>query len=148
MNCSAFRKQISLLLDGALDEATAATLKAHMAGCADCQRFHDRIAAIDVTLRENRAVFPPAALTERIKSNVEAYRARKEGREFFPVWSHVAVLALVLLLAVGVGNLAGRLVTDVFTQQRADAFVDQLIPGQNGWVSDAFIELGAEERSR
>lgn len=148
MNCSAFRKQISMLLDGALEESIATTLKVHMEECADCQRFHDRVLAIDGTLKSDAMAFLSPALAEKVKANLAAHRARHAEREFFPAWSRVPMAALIVLLALGIGNLAGQSLTNMLTHQRADAFLDQLIPDQNGWVSDAFVEMGSEEHSR
>jgi predicted anti-sigma-YlaC factor YlaD len=148
MNCGAFRKQISMLVDGTLDKSTAVAAKLHMKECADCRQFRDRIVALDETLRSGATTIPNAALAEKIKANFAAHRARQLGREFFPAWSRVPLAAMVVLLALGLGNLAGQSLNDMFSYQRADAFLDQLMPDQNGWVSDAFIEMGAEENSR
>jgi len=148
MNCNAYRKQISMLLDGALDETDAATLKGHMEGCADCRIFHDRILNLDRSLRADTTSFVSPDLAEQIKANLAARRLRRGAREFLLAWRWAPALALVLVLALGIGNLAGRSLNNMWTHQRADAFFDQLMPGQNGWVSDAFMEMGSEEQSR
>lgn len=148
MQCSTFQKQISMMLDGALDEADAAALKAHMQGCGHCQAFYDRITTIDAALKSAAMASPSPILANRIKANLADQRARRAERDAFPAWSRVPLAALLLLVAIGLGNLAGQSLHEMFTHQRADVVLDQLIPGQNGWVSDAFMEMGGEEQSR
>jgi anti-sigma factor RsiW len=148
MHCSTFQKQISMMLDGALDEATAAALRVHMEACGDCRKFHDRIAFMDATLESAAMAYPRPVLAEKIKANIADQRARKAEREPFPAWSRVSLAALVLFLAIGLGNLAGQSLNEMFTHQRADIVLDQLLFSQNGWVSDAFMEMGGQEQLR
>jgi anti-sigma factor RsiW len=148
MHCSTFQKQISMMLDGALDEATAAALKVHMQGCGNCQAFYNRIVTIDATLNAAAMASPRPVLADRIKAHLADQRAQSAEREPFPAWSRVSLAALVLLLAVGLGNLAGQSLHEMFTHQRADVVLDQLLFDQNGWVSDAFMEMGGEEHTR
>ncbi|MBI4965583.1 MAG: zf-HC2 domain-containing protein [Desulfomonile tiedjei] len=148
MNCSQFHKQISLFLDGELAEPLREALKLHLDRCPDCRRVFERMAAMNNELQSIPGPVPSRSLARRIKERVELERTRREGRELFPAWSRVPLMAMVILLAVGLGNLAGRSVTDMLNINRTEAMLDYMMPDQDGSLAEVVMTIGVEENSR
>ncbi len=54
-------------------------------------------------------------------------------------------MAMIVLLALGLGNLAGRSISDIFTKGQAQTSLELIAPDSDNSLSDALLELGAEE---
>jgi anti-sigma factor RsiW len=144
MECGKYKEQISLMIDGELGVSASAALKAHMAGCPDCRRFHERLNALGITLSSTLSVDPSSALAERVKERLARRRNHRLERD--PVlWRRVPVMAMIVLLALGLGNLAGRSISDLFTSGQNHNSLELIAPDSESSLSDALIELSAEE---
>jgi len=94
MDCKTAREQLDDLVDGALDVATAATLAAHLAGCADCTRERDALLALRRAARAlPRAIAPGRDLWPAI-----ARRTVQRRRIALPV----AIAASIAAAFIGV----------------------------------------------
>lgn len=59
LRCGQVLELLDAFLDGSLDPAALAHVRAHLAGCSNCERFGGRYATTVETLREMAP--PPAA---------------------------------------------------------------------------------------
>ena len=68
-------------IDGELDTATAARVRAHVAACDQCERFGGRYAALVRTLRTRHAPAsaPDQALRARLRARLAAERPRPDA---------------------------------------------------------------------
>jgi len=148
MNCSEFHKQISLLVDGELKGSDREALQLHLELCPDCRVIHQRMAAIADNVKAIRGPVSSLSLAQKVKERVALERTRQEEKEFFPGWTRVPLVALVTLLAVGLGNLAGRSVNEMLAPHRAEAMLEYMIPDQNGSLAEVVMDIGVEENSR
>ena len=96
--CERARARASLAVDGELSQVGQASLRAHVGRCAACAEFALGLEALTKELR--------AAPLERPAAQVPA-RSRSALRTL-----HVAVAAAAVMLAAGMGSLAGSLTPD------------------------------------
>jgi len=116
MRCDELSDRLSPYLDGALPQADAESVGAHLATCADCARQLDELRQVDGQLRSH--LVPP---------NVEDFVARLQTQIGFPPprraksstpssrgagWLGL-LFAAGLLVAVAIGLRAGRKVTPI-----------------------------------
>ena len=149
MNCSEFHKQISLLLDGELKGSSKESLRLHLEECLDCRKIHEQMVALTDNVKAIRGPLEAFSMARRVKERVASERDRREEKKFLPAWGRVPLMAMILLLAIGLGNLAGRSVTELLNSNRSEAsLVDYVVPYQNGSLADFVLTIGAEESSR
>jgi anti-sigma factor RsiW len=148
MKCSEFHRQISLLIDGELRGPAAGALQLHLKQCPDCRGFHERIVAVTNEVKAVRGPVPSLSLAAKVKERVALEIARGQARESFPAWSQIPLVALVVLLAIGLGNLAGRSVNEMLRPYGSEAMLEYVLPDQNGSLAEVVMDIGAEENSR
>jgi hypothetical protein len=71
MNCENCREKMAELVDARLDDATAASLRAHMAGCPDCARELDTLVRTLEALDALPADAPSHRLRARVMGQIE-----------------------------------------------------------------------------
>jgi anti-sigma factor RsiW len=92
-------EQISLYLDGELQEPERLTVEMHVQSCAECRAALDAEHELIVAIRNARPFDTPSP---SLRSNIEELaRSSAFHHRFFPVRSMVALCAL-LLLAIGI----------------------------------------------
>jgi predicted anti-sigma-YlaC factor YlaD len=99
MDCDQVREAISASLDGEDAGLEQATVDGHVAGCAGCQTFADRAAALNRSVR----VRPAEAVPDLTAAILDSAPARQQVGEPVPGWARYGLLAVagtVLLLAV------------------------------------------------
>jgi anti-sigma factor RsiW len=76
MTCREVLGDLSGFLDGELPGARLAQVRAHLAGCAECERFGGQVAALVARARRELAVPAPidAAVSERLHARLRAVR--------------------------------------------------------------------------
>ena len=77
--CRAFEEDLSALLDGELEPAREAEVRAHTAGCARCAERLARLARVDEALRSLPDAETPADLAERLRVRLEEERRRSSA---------------------------------------------------------------------
>jgi anti-sigma factor RsiW len=92
------------LLTGDLEAVERARLHDHLQSCLECRRQYEELQATRETLRSIRWDSPERDL-------VAAVRAAAMREQLRPALFRVSQAAAVILLAAGVGLVAGRLVT-------------------------------------
>jgi anti-sigma factor RsiW len=148
MNCSEFQQQISSLIDGELKGPVRSVLQLHLERCPDCRKIHERMIAVTDNVKAIRGPLEAFSLAQRVKERVASEKARREDKEFFPAWGKVTVMAMAVLLAVGLGNLAGRSVSEMLNANRSEAMLDYVVPYQSGSLAEIVMDIGSEENPR
>ena len=141
MNCTEYRKRISLLVDGELAEHARAPLMKHLDACPMCRAFSEEIAALDSSVRALRTPGPDPALALRVRESIAERRSADEPGRGFPKWAAVAATAAMIVTAVGLGNLAGRSIGDMISRAPASAQLEYLLPDAGQSFADMFTEL-------
>lgn len=148
MKCQEFQKMISPLVDGELSEASARALRTHLDSCADCRHLHERVIALDGDLRSVMVVLPSSALAEKVKENIASRRRLREASDFLPAWGRVPIMAMLVLIALGLGNLAGTSLTDLITPREPEATSEFSINDNGHSFADLILDLSREEAPR
>ncbi len=124
MKCRQYQQHISRLVDGELNATDSDSLRSHMAGCSECREFFERVTSVGVelcALRDDTRVPDLSVLVGRRL----ARQRRSEGRPtLVPVWAQVPLMAALVLIAVGLGHVAGTSVTGLLTPISAQEFAD------------------------
>lgn len=144
MSCITYQRMISRLLDGELPEAAAEELRIHLVGCSLCQAFFQQVSALDQGMKAIESALPPSALAGRVKARIAEHRPDMAGRHVFPAWARVPVMAVLVLCALGVGNLAGKSLSTMFVTDRQEGTLDLLETDGGQSFTDALLEIGGE----
>ncbi|MEJ2716054.1 MAG: zf-HC2 domain-containing protein [Deltaproteobacteria bacterium] len=148
MDCRDCQQRISMLVDGELSEVSTQEVTRHIAACPDCRRVYERMSHVNDVMRSFADLAPSSALAERVKARIADERKRGDETAFLPVWGRVSLAAMLILLAVGVGNLAGRSMNEMLTADHSEHVLELIAPSQGQSFSDALITLGTEENTR
>lgn len=110
MDCRTASMLLQPCFDGELDEGTAATVKAHIAGCAVCSREMAALQALRDAMKRSVPRYPaPQSLRDRISASVSGRTAAvpsPPARRFPPRWLTVAAsLLLVASFSVGLTRI-------------------------------------------
>ena len=108
MNCEHYETAIDDSVDGTIDAAAAAALRAHLEGCADCRALADDFRAIRTAARTLERHQPPARTWHRIAAAVgeadnperrnSVAADRQAGGFAWFSWRPLAAAAAVLLM--------------------------------------------------
>jgi anti-sigma factor RsiW len=145
MECKHASNLISRLIDGEIDETSARDVRVHIESCSGCAREYRSLMGLHEYLSVLPHVEPHPSLALRVK---EALAGR--GRADAPpassaLWWRVPVWAFLVLLAVGIGNQAGRNLTSaVFPQLAHEPLMEQVLLENTPAFSDVMMELGTE----
>ena len=148
MECRTYERMISRLVDGELPTSASEELGRHLSACPECSRVYQRMSALNRALGSIEPAAPKATLVERVKARVSDQRRTLEAREAIPSWYRVPLMAMVVLLALGLGNLAGRSVSQIIGSAHPEQTLEWLTPDQGQSFADVVIELGSEENAR
>ncbi len=148
MECSDYQIRISALIDSELGEPSPEALKKHLAACSDCRNTYERMAAMNKSLTAVGLYGPPSALAARVKAKLGDAGAQSARRYFPPAWGRVPLFAMIVLLAIGLGNLAGRSMTEIVTGNKSDTKLDYLLADAGQSFSDIVLDIAGEENSR
>ena len=148
MDCREYQMQISLFVDGELDEARVRALREHLALCPDCHRAFERVSALNGRVHSYRSLRPRPGLAQRVKDRVAAERNRADQRTSLPVWSRVPLAAMIVLLAIGLGNLAGQSMTEILWSEQSGDILEWVAPESSQSFADFVIEIGLKENDR
>jgi anti-sigma factor RsiW len=77
--CRAFEEDLSALLDGELEAAREAEVRAHAAGCTRCAERLARLTRVDEALRSLPEAETPADLAERLRVRLDEERRRSSA---------------------------------------------------------------------
>ena len=118
MSCIKFHEMISKLVDGELSEPAVAQLRSHMSQCEECRSFYEHIGRLDDNLQAMESTLPSTALAIRVKDRIADLRRGNGNSRWFPSWIQVPLVAVLVLCALGVGNLAGKSLSQMITSDR------------------------------
>lgn len=148
MKCSIFQKKISLLLDGRLAEPDRDMLRAHLDVCPECQRFYEGMRAVNETLKSAPLLCPDQELAGRVKERVALRGQSQDGGRSIPLWGSVPLVAVLVLLALSVGNFAGRSLTGLVVTEQPESRLEFLVADNGNSFADVMLDMRASEGSR
>jgi predicted anti-sigma-YlaC factor YlaD len=148
MDCSDYQKHVSTLIDGELGQHSLQALETHLAACSGCRNAYERMASLNRALKDGDLYRPPSMLASRVKARLAEENAPRRKRRFPLAWAQVPVFAMIVLLAIGLGNLAGRSMTEILLGDQSEAKLEYLITDAGQSFSDIVFNIAVEENSR
>ncbi len=141
-------KKISTLIDNEISALDAASLDHHLRQCQNCREFFDRVTLVNEELRAIHIPEPHPGLAEQIKSQI--FGKKKSFRDGWglPVWGRIPLFAVILLLAIGLGNIAGKSMLDIIAERHADNGLELMAPEIDNGFAEAILNMGNRENSR
>jgi anti-sigma factor RsiW len=135
------------MLDGELDHASAHELRMHLADCARCRALYQRLSALNKSIAEMPVPFPAPDLSLRVKERIASAGEASPARRLVPSWGRAFAFAMVVMVALGVGNLAGKSLSSVvFERVKPESGIELLVLENGQSFSDAILEIGPEGR--
>ncbi len=142
MDCRQRENQISMLLDGELQPSESEELVRHMATCKSCRMVYDGMLALNLDLNASvEHVVMPSNLPTRIKERISAARNEEFDRGLAIIWRRAPIMAMIALLAIGLGNLAGRSVSNILFSDRQNTIVQAMIPDTGESLGDLLMDV-------
>jgi hypothetical protein len=149
MDCREREKQISMLLDGGLRPDASEELVGHIAICERCRIIRDRVLALNADLKAvAESVAMPSNLPIRVKERISAARNREFDKGLAIIWRQVPIMAMIALLAIGLGNLAGRSVSNILFPDRHNTIVQAVMPDAGESLGDLLMDVLPAENSQ
>jgi anti-sigma factor (TIGR02949 family) len=148
MDCDDYQKHMSMLIDGELGQHSLQALETHLAACSGCRNAYGRMAALNSALKDVNLYRPPSMLASRVKARFAEESGSPSARLIPSAWRPVPLFALIVLLAIGVGNLAGRSMTEILVGDQSEAKLEYLLTDAGQSFSDIVLDIAVEENSR
>ena len=83
-----------------------------------------------------------------MKARLAEQNAPRRERRFPLAWVQVPVFAMIVLLAIGLGNLAGRSMTEILVGDQSEVKLEYLFTDAGQSFSDIVLDIAVEENSR
>jgi len=149
MDCRKRENRISMLVDGELEISASEELLAHIAACKTCRSLHERMIGLNAGMEALAQVSTvPSDLATKVKDRISAVEGRQYDRQLALLWRRVPIIVMTVLLATGVGNLAGRSVSRMLLPERTDSAVEVLAPDTGESLGDLLMDVVTEGNSR
>jgi predicted anti-sigma-YlaC factor YlaD len=148
MDCNDYQKHMSMRIDGELGQYSLQAIETHLAACSECRNAYERMAILNEALKDVDLYRPPSMLASRVKARLEAVNGRRRERHFPPSWVQVPLFAMIVLLAIGIGNLAGRSMTEILLGDQSEARLEYLLTDAGQSFSDIVLDMAVEENAR
>ena len=149
MDCRKSENQISMLVDGELESSASDELLAHIATCETCRSLHERIMDLNGDIEALvRFVTVPSDLATKVKERISAVRNQEYDAVIAIIRRQVPIVVMTVLLAIGVGNLAGRSVSRMLLPDRLESTMEVIMPDTGESLGDLLMDVVPEENSR
>lgn len=141
MRCGDYQKIIGRLVDGELDAGSTSTVQEHLSSCSECRAFLERLTLLDRSLKSMPRLEPRISLAGMVKARITEARQGSQTSIFVPRWIQVPVAVALIMVAVGLGNLAGRSLTEILEGPPPDASLELLVSSPGMSFGEALTEL-------
>jgi anti-sigma factor RsiW len=145
MACKQYQKDISTLVDGELPPDAAAALLKHLSTCSACRATHRAMTALNSRLEAEAPCSSPA-LASRVKAKISGKDFERSDKGMFPLWGRASLLAAIVLLALGLGNLAGRSIGAIIAGDHRETMLEMIVGDSARTLADVVIDLSPEEK--
>ncbi|MEW6111238.1 MAG: zf-HC2 domain-containing protein [Thermodesulfobacteriota bacterium] len=145
MRCGDYQRIIGRFVDGELDARGISTVQEHLSSCAECRAFLERLTLLDRSLKSVPRLEPRMSLAGMVKARIAEERQGSQTSIFVPRWIQVPVAVALIMVAVGLGNLAGRTLTDILEGPPPDASLELLVSSPGMSFGEVLTEIQSQE---
>ncbi len=148
MNCSQFQKDLSALLDGELDGRKKEALQGHLLECPECSMAFSRMRSITDEIRYlSLQTMAGEFLADKVKHRIAEKASRGTMGQGLRVWGRVPLFAALVLIALGMGNFAGRSVSEVLFPETHESLNETMLLDNGESFGDIFLDLTQSDSS-
>lgn len=149
MDCNHYQKSISILMDGESGAHSSEALEKHLAACPACRNAYEQMLQLNNTLNTFGLYSSPSTLASNVKACLAERNVQHKGRPFSRAWRQVPLFVTLVLLAIGLGNLAGRSISEILADSfSSETRLQYLFTDAGQSFSDIVMDIAAEENSR
>ncbi len=141
MKCEEIQKQLSVMLDRESSPESSEKLLGHLQTCQTCSAFYEKAQQVNRVMSSAQMVLPNSALANIVKERIAQKRGTASVQKVVSFWKSAPVYAMVVLLAVGVGNMAGNSLTQAIMNSGEENSLELIIPNGTEYISDIFTEM-------
>jgi anti-sigma factor RsiW len=146
MDCGEYLRQISKHIDGELSEEDRKRVETHMSECSECSAFFQRMTSVNNAISSAPLAYNRRALIQKVKDRLDQRTAPDKQR--LSLWEALPIYALLLILALGLGNLAGSSLYRVIPDHQANAALELLAPEHENSLAEAILDIGGDLNSK
>jgi hypothetical protein len=140
--CEKHEVELSALIDGESDLATAIQILDHLARCPSCQAYYKRLRSLQELIDQMQTVTDAPVIQLPSRRGIQP-RLRAIPLRGIPRWAHA--LAAVLVLAIGIWSVAQIRSDSVPAPSNAEGLVTIRLEENKGQMSDGrFLEVATE----
>ena len=143
-----YQKRISLLVDGVLDGPAAKEALAHLTECSDCARVYEEMVSLNKALTNVKPSLSDLSLANKVKARISGSSSSVGYTWNFSLLKQVPIWALIAILAVGVGDMAGKTLTEALKTYDTSHNLENLIQDHSESLTDVLIDFGQSENGR
>ena len=148
MKCEEIQKQLSVMVDGESSPESSEKLLAHLQTCHECSAFYENARQMNRIMNSAQMVLPNSALANVVKERIARKREGESVWKPVSFWKSAPVYAMVILLALGVGNLAGNSLTKAIMNSGEENSLELIVPNGTEYLSDIFTEIAQGDQSK
>ena len=143
-----YQKRVSLLVDGALEQSSVDELLAHLEECAECTRAYEKMMSLNKALANVKPSLADRSLSNKVKIRISGESNSAGYAWNFSLLKQVPIWALIAILAVGVGDMAGKTLTEALNSYDTSHNLENLIQDNGESLTDVLIDFGQSENGR
>lgn len=142
MSCQKYQKDLSELLDGQLTGMEKRRLEEHLKSCQECAQMLHQLTVVTERVKDLRAyMVDEKRLAAKIKAHIASRALARTEERPLGVWRRVPVFALLVLIAIGMGNFAGRSIVEVLLPTGQEFVTEASLIENGASLGDVFIDL-------
>ena len=148
MKCEEIQKHLSVIIDGESLLESSEKLLGHLQTCDTCSAFYEKAQQMNRIMNSAQMVLPNSALANIVKERIARKREGASARNPVSFWKSAPVYAMVILLALGVGNMAGNSLTQAIMNSGEENSLELIIPNGTEYISDIFTEMAQGDQQK
>ncbi len=135
-------------MDGSLDGPATREALDHLTECPDCARAYEEMVSINNTLASVKLSLADRSLASKVKDRISG-ESKSAGYGWnFSLLKQAPIWALIAILAVGVGDKAGKTLTEALNSYDTSHDLENLIQDNGESLTDVLIDFGQSENGR
>ncbi|MGO8821067.1 MAG: anti-sigma factor family protein [Desulfomonilaceae bacterium] len=142
------QKRISSLMDGSLDGPAVREALDHLTECPDCARAYEKMVSLNNALASVKISLADRSLASKVKVRISGESNSAGYAWNFSLLKQVPIWALIAILAVGVGDMAGKTLTETLNTHDTSHNLENLIQDNGESLTDVLIDFGQSENGR
>ncbi len=146
MDHNKYLKLVSKYIDRELPGSDSVIVEQHLKDCENCRAFHDTALQLNDLMHSQAPAIHADIMARKVMTNL---RVNSENKKGLPLsWARLPAYVMILALALGLGNFAGKSLIDISPLHSSNPALDLLASESENSLAAAVIDIGFEETSQ